>query len=345
MATERPTLTITNDQLVGLVAECIKRTTAANATDHSTALATALQGLNLGQGTVGGSAKDIKFGAIHSFDGKTEDFQPFLQECFVRFELQPNIYNTPAIKAAFMLSYFTKGSARLWKEAYYAERAGKPFVANNNFDAFIDHLKDSFTDTGRVQDALYALQTLKQGKKAVDELNTVFRTYMQKAGLTETANRVVLINYYQQALNPKMVAEIILKGTAQTLDEWMTVATQLDAAQRMINHFQNPIAQRSQHHRKTFKPNFHYRSKTERYGESMRSSAPQCESTGRTRDCVSNAEDQDTWHESARPKDQRREPPNRRNSYEETPRGTDRPSQGQKPLAQKDKASHTHQRR
>jgi hypothetical protein len=79
----------------------------------------------------------------------------------------------------------------------------------------------------------------------------------------------VLINYYQQALNPKMVAEIILKGTAQTLDEWMTVATQLDAAQRMINHLQNPIAQRSQHHRKTFKPNFHYRSKTERYGEPM----------------------------------------------------------------------------
>jgi hypothetical protein len=50
------------------------------------------------------------------------------------------------------------------------------------------------------------------------------------------ANCIVLINYYQQALNPKMVTEIILKGTAIMLDDWMTIATQLDAAQRMIDH-------------------------------------------------------------------------------------------------------------
>jgi hypothetical protein len=174
-----PLIAISNDQLVGLIARTVQEAVHLNTTQATDALTTALTDLNLGQRPPdGGSAKDIKFGKIHSFDGKSEDFQPFLQECFVRFELQSTIYNSAATKAAFMLSYFDRGGACLWQEAYYAERAGKPFVANNDFDAFIDHLKESFTDIIRVQDALYALQTLKQGKKPVDELNTVFRTYM-----------------------------------------------------------------------------------------------------------------------------------------------------------------------
>ena len=94
---------------------------------------------------------------------------------------------------------------------------------------------------------------------------------MQKAGLSEAHNRTILINYYQKALKPAMVQEIILKGTATSLDDWMKIATQLDAARRMINHMQSTsIAQKSKHHRQTFKPNFHYKPKTDRYqGEPM----------------------------------------------------------------------------
>jgi hypothetical protein len=68
-----------------------------------------------------------------------------------------------------------------------------------------------------------------------------------------------------------MVSEIILKGTATTLDQWMKLASQLDAAQRMIKHMQSStIANKSLQHRAKFKPSFHFRPKTDRYqGEPM----------------------------------------------------------------------------
>jgi hypothetical protein len=135
-------IAISNDQLVGIIAQTVREAVRLNTTEATTALTTALEGLNLGQrNPTGGSTKDIKFGKIHSFNGKSEDFQPFIQECFVRLELQKDIYTAAATKAAFMLSYFDSGSTRLWKEAYYAERAGKPFVEDDDFDAFIDHLQ------------------------------------------------------------------------------------------------------------------------------------------------------------------------------------------------------------
>jgi hypothetical protein len=264
-------VTMTPEQLIEIVGRVLAGAKKAATTEQTEALTAAMRNLTTGATPAGGSAKDIKFGKIKPFTGKIEDFDPFLRECFVRFEIQATIYDTATKKAAFMLSYFEKDSARLWKEAYYAERANKSFVENDDFDLFIDLLKESFTDTGRVQDALHDLQTLRQGNRPVDELNTVFRTYMQKAGLSKAHNRTILINYYQKALKPAMVQEIILKGTATSLDDWMKIATQLDAARRMINHMQSTsIAQKSKHHRQTFKPNFHYKPKTDRYqGEPM----------------------------------------------------------------------------
>ena len=269
MAQPQPLIALSDRQLQALIAETVARTTARLEENQQQTLTEALQALNI-NGPTGGSAKDIRFADITPFSGKPEDFQPFIQECLVRFEIQSGIYTNAARKAGFILSHFKTGNARLWKEAYYNERAGKAFVEGDDFDAFVTLLRSSFTDSGRTQDALHELQNLRQGRRLVDELNTTFRTYMQKAGLDEARNAIVLINYYQKALNPKMVTEIILKGTATTLDEWMKIATQLDAAQRMINHMHLNIAQKSRDHRKTFKP-YHYHSKprTEHYGEPM----------------------------------------------------------------------------
>jgi hypothetical protein len=175
----------------------------------------------------------------------------------VRFEIQASTYNTPAKKVAFILSYFKEGSAKLWKEQYYLERADKDFVEGNNFAAFIARLNHDFADTGRVQDALRELETLRQGRMTVDELNTRFRTLMQKAGLAEDHNSIILITYYRKALTPSMSKEIILRGNADTLTQIMDLATQLDSARRLAQHIlPNAIAQCSQGHRKSFPQKF-----------------------------------------------------------------------------------------
>jgi len=124
--------------------------------------------------------------------------------------------------------------ARIWKEQFLKSREGQNLIAVD-WAAFRKALKDSFTEEGRTQDAQKELQEIRQGKMDVDELNTKFRLLLQRAGVNPTQNPQLIIHMYESAINRNIASQIILAGAPDTLDEWMTKASQIDRAYKRSN--------------------------------------------------------------------------------------------------------------
>jgi hypothetical protein len=148
------------------------------------------------------------------FNGKAEDLLNFLNECSMRFGIQERIYNTVDKKIAFILSYFTEGVAKMWKEQHLVTRTGKDTLFNGTFEEFKNLLYVAFMDPGRAQDALHQLQMMRQGNKSIDKLNMWFRLMVQKTDLNNAANQEFLKTLYQQAIKQEYARGIILQGNA-----------------------------------------------------------------------------------------------------------------------------------
>jgi len=178
--------------------------------------------------------KDLRIPDPSPFSGHSDELDPFLLECEQRFRIQPDIFNTADKKAFYVLSLFKGKLARIWKEQFLKSREGQNLIAVD-WAAFRKALKDSFTEEGRTQDAQKELQEIRQGKMDVDELNTKFRLLLQRAGVDPTQNPQLIIRMYESAINRNIASQIILAGAPDTLDEWMTKASQIDRAYKRSN--------------------------------------------------------------------------------------------------------------
>jgi len=178
--------------------------------------------------------KDLRIPDPSPFSGHSDELDPFLLECEQRFRIQPDIFNTADKKAFYVLSLFKGKLARIWKEQFLKSREGQNLIAVD-WAAFRKALKDSFTEEGRTQDAQKELQEIHQGKMDVDELNTKFRLLLQRAGVDPTKNPQLIIRMYESAINRNIASQIILAGAPDTLDEWMTKASQIDRAYKRSN--------------------------------------------------------------------------------------------------------------
>jgi len=157
-----------------------------------------------------------------------------LLKCEQCFQIQPDIFNTADKKAFYVLSLFKGKLARIWKEQFLKSCEGQNLIAVD-WAAFQKALKDSFTEEGRTQDAQKELQEIRQGKMDVDELNTKFRLLLQRAGVNPTRNPQLIIRMYESVINRNIASQIILAGAPNTLDEWMTKASQIDRAYKRSN--------------------------------------------------------------------------------------------------------------
>jgi len=178
--------------------------------------------------------KDLRIPDPSPFSGHSDELDPFLLECEQRFRIQPDIFNTADKKAFYVLSLFKGKLARIWKEQFLKSCEGQNLIAVD-WATFRKALKDSFTEEGRTQDAQKELQEIHQGKMDVDELNTKFRLLLQRAGVNPTQNPQLIIRMYESAINRNIAPQIILAGAPDTLDEWMTKASQIDRAYKRSN--------------------------------------------------------------------------------------------------------------
>jgi hypothetical protein len=191
----------------------------------------------------GPSTKDLKVPDPTPFSGNSEDLEPFLRDCEIKFKIQNDIFDTTEKKAFYLLTLFKGRVARLWKEQYTRSREGKDLVERDDWDAFIALLKDNFREAGRAQDAMKELQLIRQGKQGVDEFNTRFRLLAQKAELDTTANANILIQMYKATLNRDVAKQIILAGAPTNLNDYMKKASELDGAYKRANRlFANALS-------------------------------------------------------------------------------------------------------
>src|SRR6266704_535095 len=88
------------------------------------------------------------------------------------------------------------------------------------------------------------LQNIQQGKGSVDELNIRFHFLIQKAGLDQTNNAVLLVQMYEDAISPALFRMLVTnQKNDAVLDTYMQNASATDQAYRrttttMKNTFQ-----------------------------------------------------------------------------------------------------------
>jgi hypothetical protein len=86
------------------------------------------------------------------------------------------------------------------------------------------------------------LETLRQGKKTAEELNTEFLQIVRQAGMDrETpSDHLYPIGYYRKALEPRLSRKILFSNDIpKTIDGWMEKAIQFDTNWRMGSLFFN----------------------------------------------------------------------------------------------------------
>jgi hypothetical protein len=86
------------------------------------------------------------------------------------------------------------------------------------------------------------LETLRQGKKTAEELNTEFLKIVGQAGMDRKtpSDHLHLIGYYRKVLEPRLSRKILFSDDVpKTIDGWMERAIQFDMNWRMENLFFN----------------------------------------------------------------------------------------------------------
>jgi hypothetical protein len=99
--------------------------------------------------------------------------------------MNQGIYNSDQLKIGFILSYINDGEATNWKE-YYLDTLEDPNTGMPNFPTLVTFLADirkAFRAADQVQDVVNRLETLRQGKKTTEELNTEFLQIVGQAGM------------------------------------------------------------------------------------------------------------------------------------------------------------------
>ena len=131
------------------------------------------------------------------FSGDQTKVKEFLQECLVYIDINEEIYMTDKLKIGFILSYMNEKEARDWQELYL-ENLGDPATGKlvyPTFGPFLTEVHKAFRSADRVQDAIYKLENLKQGKKTAEQVITEFKQLIGQARLTtkSTSDNIHLI--------------------------------------------------------------------------------------------------------------------------------------------------------
>jgi Ty3 transposon capsid-like protein len=184
------------------------------------------------------SSKEIGLNKPTPFDGDRKKIKKFVQDCNLYLTINKDVYTSDAAKISFILSHMTEKEAARWKETY-VDSITDDKTYNIKFptiDVFLALLLRDFRSADRVQEAINALNLLKQGNRNVEELVTEFRLLTSQAGLsTESgSDNIHLIGMFRRALNPALGRKILFsESVPTTLQDWIDRAIQYDTNYRM----------------------------------------------------------------------------------------------------------------
>jgi hypothetical protein len=92
---------------------------------------------------------------------------------------------------------------------------------------FLVDVRKAFRATNWVRDMVNRLETLRQGKKTVEELNMEFLQIIGQAGMDRKtpSDHLHLIGYYRKTLEPRLSRRILFSDDVpKTINGWMEKA-------------------------------------------------------------------------------------------------------------------------
>jgi hypothetical protein len=193
---------------------------------------------------VADKAKEYGMNKPTPFTGDQTKIRRFLRDFLGYLDINQDIYNTDQLKIGFILSYMNDGEAANWKE-YYLDTLEDPNTGMPNFPTLVTvlgNVRKGFRATDRVRDAVNRLETLRQGKKTAEELNTEFLQIVGQAGMDRKtpSDHLHFIGYYRKTLEPRLSCKILFSDDVpKTINGWMEKAIQFDTNWRMGNLFFN----------------------------------------------------------------------------------------------------------
>ncbi len=172
--------------------------------------------------------REIRLNAPPVFDGNRKKYDNFLQAVLLYTSLNSHIFNTDGLKIGFTLSFLTDKEAAQWREAWVRRNATAGNINYPIWTVFERELSSAFRSIDQVGDAMHKLETLRQGEKTAEELNTEWDLLVGQADIG-TDSSATLIKAYQKVLNRPLL-EKILDGEVVpiTIQGWKDKAVQLD---------------------------------------------------------------------------------------------------------------------
>jgi hypothetical protein len=107
---------------------------------------------------------------------------------------------------------------------------------------FLADVQKEFRAADQVPDVVNRLETLRQGKKTAEELNTEFLQIVRQAGMDRKtpSDHLHLIGYYRKTLEPRLSCKILFSDDIpKMIDGWMEKAIQFNMNRRMGSLFFN----------------------------------------------------------------------------------------------------------
>ncbi len=186
-------------------------------------------GLNVPAGPVlVAPTREIRLNAPPVFDGNRKKFENFLQAVLLYTGLNAHIFNTNELEIGFTLSFLTKKEAAQWHEAWIRRNQAAGTINYPTWAVFEVELSVAFRPIDQVGDAMHKLETLRQGGKTAEELNTEWESLVGQAAIG-TDSAATLIKAYQKVLNRPLLEKILDGDTVPTtIQGWKDKAVQLD---------------------------------------------------------------------------------------------------------------------
>ena len=98
----------------------------------------------------------------------------FLQECLVYIDMNKQVYMTDKSKIGLVLLFINEKEAKDWRELYLEDikDPATEKLVYPTFGAFLTEVCKAFQSADHVQDTMYKLENLKQGKKSAEQVVT-----------------------------------------------------------------------------------------------------------------------------------------------------------------------------
>ena len=172
------------------------------------------------------SGKEIKLNKPEEFDGKPEHLKNFLHQCTLNLQLNRDQYNTDDKKIGYVLSFMTKGPAKIWNENYLDNRLVDGTYHFPSYPEFLFNLNEDFKDVAAKTQSLFMLGKIIQNERPIEEHNAEFERHLTRAQLEDPKNDdALLLNMYLKSLDQGLCRRVMAsQPEPKTLGQAMRAA-------------------------------------------------------------------------------------------------------------------------